>query len=134
MKLFLSVLLFSICGFSQGLPSDQIQGPWKSKNPIYTKDSQMFMSFNFKKDKMDLTATCVYTDKTELQAQITVKLNYLANDIYIQEARQATHTVDQKICRVSLTQTKWQFNFNAMGEITLLAAVPYGMQFRLQRP
>ena len=133
MKLFLSVLLFSICGFSQGLPTDQIQGRWNAKHPIYAKDASLFISFHFSKDHMKLSGTCVYDDQTQLQVSVSVKVAYVANDIYIQQSQQSEITDGYKFCRVALTHTKWQFYFNGTGQAVLIAAVPYGMQFQLVR-
>ncbi len=134
MKLFITVFLFSICGFSQGLPAELIQGQWIAKYPIFTRPSDLFMSFDFKNDEMKLNVKCVFSDLSKLDVTATVKVNYVGNEIYIQESQSMKTNVGEKSCGVSLTQTKWQFYFNATGEAVLFAAVPYGAQFQLIRP
>lgn len=134
MKLsFVFILLFSMNAFSQVMPADQIMGRWKTKNPIYNSGTAITSFFNFKPNALAVKAACQFQDGAQLEAQVKVAVVYHGTDVYIQETQSSIKEDGLRYCRVHLTQTKWSFYFNALGEAVLIAAVPYGMQFQLIR-
>lgn len=134
MKLsFIFTLFFSFSALTQVLPADQILGRWKTKNPIYNSGTAITSYFNFKPNSLSVKAACDFQDGAYLEAQVKVAVVYQGSDVYIQETQSSIKEDGLRYCRVHLTQTKWSFYFNALGEAVLIAAVPYGMQFQLIR-
>ena len=153
--LFASVLFSSIAAFAQAQPlpppqpssgttttnptpqqpSDLLMGDWISTQPLYNRETTIYISFRFTPTTMTLGATCTYQfQNAQLSTAAIAPVAYSQNNLEILQEVNASVNDGYRYCNVGLQPTVWQFYFDGAGNAVLFAQVPYGVRFNLIRP
>lgn len=136
MKYFIAllVLVFGMTTFAQSIPADQIMGKWQAQEPLHTNAANLFLTFEFTPAEVEMGVTCVFHQNyDQLSVSVHSAVVYQNHSIFIQEARQGTIEDGQKYCQVFVKPSRWDFLFNAYGQLVLFIPVPWQAQFTLVR-
>lgn len=136
MKNFIALLVL-VCGITthaQSVPADQIMGKWYAKEPLHTNVANVYLRFEFTPYEVEMGATCVFHQNyDQLSVSVRSAAIYQDHSIFIQEARQGTIEDGQKYCQVFVKPSRWDYLFNAYGQMVLFVPVPWQAQFTLNR-
>lgn len=119
-----------------GYNTNPIVGRWQAINRIGSFDTSFQVNFRFTSRDMGMRVQCYFRDGSMLSAMVSTPVVYSvsnAYDIYIQRAVQAVVQDGQRFCRATLQPTRWTAYFNGLGNMQLIAAIPFGAQFNLVR-
>jgi hypothetical protein len=117
----------------QAEPVPGLLGRWVAEQPLYGRDVQFHLSFNFDEEKTTMTVQCAFRNGDSLQISAQAFTRYDGNNIFIVERNEGVVNDGFHFCRATLDRSQWQAYFDGTGKMVLFVPVPYQARFSLVR-